>query len=457
MHTRVRVVVSGTVAASAQRFLPIPELGQVVSMSRVPLLAGEDLFLADNEWLIAIDLRELRVNFSRGARQVVYCAGLTHVVSERCMTHGCIHSHGRAVLLRLAWVVAAATASCVPSTRRGTDRADPGGGAGGGPETAASGSGGILGGGGNEASAGSEIAGSEAGGAGGTSGTGGPGGDSSRPSGGSSSSSGGGGGNGGTTGAGGALPASIRCTADADCTASGQVCEPATKLCVPCVKTGDCPSGGHCLGNRCVTFAPCSSKADCSAGQLCDPTRGVCVSCMVDKDCGAGRDCRANQCVVAAVCEYNSDCPTSACDTANNRCIDCVDDSNCGSIKKRCLLNVCRTICTSNADCSPLGMVCESSSGTCWQCVTNKDCPASWYCLMSVCVPDVCDATQSACSGTSVASCGSDGDVFDSYTSCAASRPCTVRGAVARCGGVADRDAGVSDARIATGDGRGRF
>jgi hypothetical protein len=65
---------------------------------------------------------------------------------------------------------------------------------------------------------------------------------------------------------------------------------------------------------------------------------------------------------------------------------------------------------------------------------------------MNACVPDVCDSTQSACNGTSVAACGAAGDVFDGYTSCSATKPCTARGAVASCGGVPpNKDGGTAD------------
>jgi hypothetical protein len=390
------------------------------------------------------------------------------------MTHGCSPACSRTFLLLCALVFGAA--SCIPKVRRSNADGDPGGGGGaggtlviggggsggaseasgsgsGGPEDGGSGSGGVTGNGGTGSDAGSGIGSS--GGSGG--GAGGPrGGNGSGGAGSSSTALGSGGaGRGGTTGTGGSPPADIRCTADADCAASGQVCEPATKFCVPCVKTGDCPSGGHCLGNRCVTFTPCSSKADCSTDPVCDLTRGVCVQCLANSDCAAGYDCIGNQCAAAAICTLNSDCPTNVCDSANNRCIDCVGDSNCGSSYMRCLLNVCRTICTTNADCSALGMVCDTSVGACKQCLTSKDCPASWYCLVSVCVPDVCDATQSACNGTSVVACSADGDVFSEFTSCPTGKPCTVRGAVASCSGTTSRDGGVSDVPPATGDGGG--
>jgi len=267
---------------------------------------------------------------------------------------------------------------------------------------------------------------------------------------------GGGRGEGGNSGTCSTSQTSISCTGDSDCVSSGQFCEPMTALCVPCVKTADCASGGHCLGNRCVTFTPCSSKGDCSGGEpLCDSTRGVCVQCTKDADCSTGQACNANKCVAVAVCKNNTDCASSLCDSANGRCIECLVDSHCSASNMHCLRNYCRPACASNTDCAALGMVCDISNKVCMRCLTSKDCPASWYCLMNTCLPDVCDATQSACNGTSVAGCGTDGDVFDSFTSCSASKPCSVRGAVAGCAGVPIRDGGTADAPTPTKDAGG--
>jgi hypothetical protein len=383
------------------------------------------------------------------------------------MTNGYSHPRGGALVLGLLWAMAVGTGSCTP-IKRGSNAGDPGGspGSGGAVETGGSGSAGAQGNGGNAPGGAGGNGGSPTGGGPGAGGRGGgtgssAGGTGSAPNGGVTSGgganggnggSGGSGGNGGITGSGGTPPANLPCASNAECTSTGQVCEPATKLCVPCVSTADCQSGGHCLGNRCVTFTPCSSKADCTTLPICDPTRGVCVQCTVDADCGAGRGCSANQCVAVATCKLNTDCTTNVCDTANNKCIDCVGDSDCGAYNKRCLLNVCRTNCTSNADCSALGMICNTSNGACMQCLTSKDCPASWNCLVNKCVPDVCDSTQSACNGTSVAGCSTDGDVFDNYTTCSAGKACTVRGAVATCGGTSTKDGGATDAPPAVGD-----
>lgn len=338
------------------------------------------------------------------------------------MTHGSTKSPDRTMWLLPMGMVAMLIVACAPGRN---------------PGVASGGSGGISASGGAPAS-------------GGTVGTGGG---TGAGTGGSAGASGGAGGN---TGAGSTSETSISCAGDTDCVASGQWCEPVTKRCVPCVKTADCASGAHCLGNRCVTFTPCSSKSDCSgADPICDSTRGVCIQCSKDADCSAGQACNANKCVAVAVCKNNGDCTSNLCDTANGRCLECLVDNHCSASNVHCLRNFCRPACTSNADCSALGMVCDTSNKVCMGCLTSKDCPASWYCLMNACVPDACDATQSACNGTSVAGCSTDGDVFDNFTTCSASKPCSVRGAVAGCGGVTIRDGGTADAPIPTKDAGG--
>jgi len=202
------------------------------------------------------------------------------------MIHGCFHSPDRTSLLGLVCVIAIAAASCVPT--RSPVNGSSGGAIGSG---AASGTGGSAGGGG---------------------GTVGSSGGQDSPSGGSAGAV-----DAGAIGSGGSSgppPANIPCTGDVDCTASGQFCEPATKLCVQCTKTKDCPPGGHCLGNRCVNFTPCSSKSDCSSDPICDSKRGVCVQCVADADCPTGKTCNANKCEAVSTCKLNSDCSTGLCD-----------------------------------------------------------------------------------------------------------------------------------------------
>lgn len=340
------------------------------------------------------------------------------------MTDGRSRSHDSNLAARLTCVIALGLCACAPSRSNTMANGGTGG---------DNGSGGILSGGGNQGSGGvsSGAGGDPAGGVTGSGGTG----------------------SAGSSGSGGAPPSNIACTSETDCTPTGQHCETVTKLCAPCTKTAECAAGAHCLGNQCVTFTPCSSKAECSGGSpVCDTARGVCVQCTADTDCGSAQSCYANKCVAVATCKNNGDCSTGLCDTANNECIDCLVDSHCNSSSKHCVRNVCRPACTSNADCAASGMVCDTSNSVCVQCLTVKECPASSYCLMNVCVADVCDSSESACSGTSVAGCSSDGDAFNNFTSCTTAKPCTAKGAVATCGGVAVRDGGVSDAPTSTSD-----
>ena len=347
------------------------------------------------------------------------------------MKYGRFHFPDRKSLLGMMCLAALAMAACTPKARN-SPWANSGG---------AGGSGGVSESGGTAGSGGDTL-GTQGGGAGGSAGTG-------------SVGSGGVGGAAGALGSGGTPPANLPCTGDSDCTASGQFCETSAKLCVPCVKTKDCPSGGHCLGNHCVVFTPCASKSDCSSDPVCDPKRGVCVQCTADTDCPTGKFCTANKCVAALTCKGNGDCSSGLCDSANNRCIDCIVDSHCTASNTHCVRNICRPACTKNADCTALGMVCDTSNSVCVPCLTGTECPASSYCLMNACVPDVCDSTQSSCNGTSVAACSAAGDGFDSFTSCAATKPCSSRGAVATCGGVPIPDAGASDAPVAGRDGGG--
>ena len=346
------------------------------------------------------------------------------------MIDGHFHTHDKKLLFGLLCVLALA---CAPTRTRPTGESSGGAGGSGG----VSDSGGSLGNGGDPVASGGDS-GSSSGGAGE-----------------------GGAGGGGTIGTGGTQPTNIPCTGDSDCTATRQVCDTSTKLCVSsCVNSVDCPPDGHCLGSRCVTFTACGSNTECtgSSEKVCDTTRGVCVQCNTETDCGStGKfSCTNYKCVAVQTCKLSTDCtgPLKVCDTANGVCIDCA--TTCADSKQICVHNVCRTKCTTKADCSSLGMVCDTSNSACVQCLVSSDCPEpSWYCLVNSCVPDVCDANQSMCaSATTLAFCNKDGDAFQQYTSCPASKPCAARGASGSCGGATPpKDGGAGDAPISPRDG----
>ncbi len=278
------------------------------------------------------------------------------------------------------------------------------------------------------------------GGDGGTTGLGGAGGGT-----GGGSSGSGGGGEGGTSvgGTGGSttLP-TIACTTDADCSSNSLFCEPTTKLCERCVKSADCPSGGHCLGNACVSVVACNNSRDCSGDQVCDPGRGICVQCAMNNDCSTGQTCISNQCIVG--CQQSSDCGTGeVCDTSTGKCAGCAADSDCDTGTQHCVHNICRTTCDSDEACKPQGMLCDTADSACVMCKADSDCPASFFCEDGTCKADLCDATQAMCLGTTLVPCTANGNGWGPVSNCPSDKPCTAYGSVASCGGSTATDGGV--------------
>ncbi len=276
------------------------------------------------------------------------------------------------------------------------------------------------------------------GGDGGTTGQGGAGGTGGDTSVGGGHGGEGGGGGSSVGGSGGSttIP-TIACTTDAECASDSLFCEPATKLCVRCVKSADCASGGHCLGNACVSVAACNSTRDCGGDRVCDPGRGVCVQCTTNNDCSSGQTCISNQCI--AGCQQSSDCGAGkVCDTAASKCVQCAADSDCDASTQHCVQNTCRTTCDSDKTCAPQDMLCDMANSDCVMCKTDSDCPASSFCDAGTCKADLCDATQAMCLGTSLVPCTANGNGWGPVSNCPADKPCTAYGSVASCGGSSD-------------------
>jgi Carbohydrate family 9 binding domain-like len=289
------------------------------------------------------------------------------------------------------------------------------------------------------------------GGAGGGAGSGGAGGSGGTtvPTGGSDAAQGGQGG-GGAGGAGGNTGPSVACQTDAECAASNQFCEPAKKLCVQCTKSAECPAGGHCLGNTCVTMrTACTDSLDCAAGtEVCDTTRGLCVQCAKDADCTTGQSCVSNQCVAVAACQTSLDCGNKVCDSGSKKCVDCAGDNDCNApgatSVQHCIANVCKPECTSDKQCTAQGMLCNTTTKVCAQCKTNADCPASTYCDFGLCKADICDSTQAMCVGNNVSPCNAAGNGWGPLANCPADKACKAYGGAAACGGVAGVDGGAT-------------
>ena len=287
----------------------------------------------------------------------------------------------------------------------------------------------------------------------GASGTGGPG------SGGVHLGTGGGAGGvdgGGITssGTGGTIP-SIPCATEAECTASGLVCEAVTKHCAQCTKTADCPSGQHCRANVCVSLpADCTTSLQCGTDKVCDPARGLCVQCATKEDCTAapGKDCVANTCVPSTICVSSLDCGTKVCDPTSKKCVDCAGDNDCNApgatTIQHCIKSVCKPECTSDKQCTPQGMLCDTTSKVCAQCKSNADCPASSFCDGGQCKPDVCDSTEAMCSGNGIAQCNAAGSGWAAVSKCPADKPCQASRGASACGGVVPVDGGTNPAPI---------
>ena len=257
-------------------------------------------------------------------------------------------------------------------------------------------------------------------------------------------------GSGGTTagGSGGGTTApATTCAGNNDCSDGSPFCEPALRNCVACVASSECPTGGHCLGNRCVTFTPCISGRDCGGNQVCDPGRGLCVQCAGPSDCPTGQACVLDRCVAAQICQSASDCGGKQCDSNTKSCVACLTDGDCAAGTQHCVLGGCRTACTSDNQCTPLGLLCDTTNSTCVQCKTLTDCPASTYCEGGACKADICDSTQSTCSGNGVSACNDAGNGWAAPKACSSSQACVAYAGVASCG------APPSDAGSPPGDG----
>ncbi len=115
--------------------------------------------------------------------------------------------------------------------------------------------------------------------------------------------------------------------------------------------------GGPVLGG------PCRNSLECLPRQVCDGTRGVCVECVVDADCD-GATCSGNRCREA--CSSDNDCTPMGllCDAAAGHCVDCVVDLDCEA-DERCRDGRCDPICQSDRDCAPMGLACDATSGQC--------------------------------------------------------------------------------------------
>lgn len=231
------------------------------------------------------------------------------------------------------------------------------------------------------------------------------------------------------------IPGNRGCSADAECSAIGQVCEPTRSECVECYADSHCPEG-TCTNNQCAGTNPnqCRSDLECAPpnticeggecvygctdprsqlqcvdGFVCDNTTGRCASppgCTTDTECGAPSSiCEDGTCV--AGCAAGGSCGTDeVCDPQSGRCVPVTGP------------------CTSDAECGPPSSVCESGQcvGGCTQaggiqCQGNETCnPGTGRCdpvMTPTCVMDSdCNPPSTVCesaNGMCVPGCGTTG------------------------------------------------
>ncbi len=241
----------------------------------------------------------------------------------------------------------------------------------------------------------------------------------------------------------------VACVSDKDCTAAGQVCDPLTKICVPCLIDADCPASQHCVATACVGFTGCSNSLGCVAAKgpdgkdqpICDAATGECTACLTAADCPASNDCLAKACVPFKVCQNSTQCgQDEVCDATSNRCVQCASNADCPE-NTLCEAGKCNafTPCVSDKACTKLGQLCDVPKGKCAQCLKNVDCPEIYHCETKavagtgMCVLDVCAQGQGACNNNQKVTCNLVGDGFGAPEPCGLSTTCTAPGGKPEC------------------------
>jgi hypothetical protein len=168
-----------------------------------------------------------------------------------------------------------------------------------------------------------------------------------------------------------------------DCSVNGQVCDPATNMCVDCLTNADCAGAFFPLcdpgSNTCVE---CLGPSDCTYDTP-GCSAGFCGGCMTAADCPPSNQCTQGSCTCegnagcggdAPTCIFSGASPEGSCGcTAASQCPNGQQcDTSTGN-------GVCFDPCTDPAAaCDPTSTtpVCMASTGLCVQCLTDDDCGA---------------------------------------------------------------------------------
>jgi hypothetical protein len=101
-------------------------------------------------------------------------------------------------------------------------------------------------------------------------------------------------------------------------------------------------------------------------------------------------------------CRSSRECSAAGlvCDTVSMTCVDCVADTDCLDGTSACIANTCRAIMTCHSSRECPGLVCDTALGRCVDCVADLDCPSGQRCETSACVtPPMTCTSDRQCSG----------------------------------------------------------
>ncbi|MSP92946.1 MAG: hypothetical protein EXR79_14275 [Myxococcales bacterium] len=181
------------------------------------------------------------------------------------------------------------------------------------------------------------------------------------------------------------------CTHDTDCIGFGK-CNALRHLCVPCMKSTDCPAGQRCRVNACVAATLCTGDVQCKAVDgVCNKIEGFCVACQTSADCKPGQVCADENCVPA--CTTSKDC-AAVCDSAMSACLQCMAIGDCPpgqvcSADHKCIAPKCkgdacagaaRFQCAQDGLGYKLAITCATPDNPCQQatCDPSDGCGIAW-------------------------------------------------------------------------------
>jgi hypothetical protein len=217
------------------------------------------------------------------------------------------------------------------------------------------------------------------------------------------------------------------CTVDTECQPFGKVCDPATKACVQCLVSSECPEPTDlCVSKACQPRTPCKSDKACiGADQLCDEVGGVCVDCLIDGDCSEDRVCRAGSCMpTPPSCRTSKDCSAlgQVCSDAG-ACVNCDGDLDCAELEyceqTLCLPDLCHAGQPSCAD-AKTRRTC-SDDGSAW---VTAACADGTGCVDGACVSAVCTPGAKQCQGAALATCNAQGTAWGAAQACGKDQGC---------------------------------